>query len=126
VHQLNLLYSIRSVVVNTEQSWLWDLSISDFECVCVAWRKASLKRVYSLPWQTHSNVLYSLCNKWRTEDEIYRRTLLFGLRCTNSPSSVVQFFSRFSLSYGLMYSILVMNIGLLVGCQRYALIVESI
>ena len=57
--KLNLLYSFCSSLYGAE---LWDLSNSDFECICVAWRKA-LKRVYSLPWRTHSNVLYSLCNK---------------------------------------------------------------
>ena len=113
--KLNLLYSFCSSLYGAE---LWDLSNSDFECICVAWRKA-LKRVYSLPWRTHSNVLYSLCNKWRVEDEIYRITLLFGLRCINSQSSVIQFVSRFSINYGLMHSILGRNI--LVGCQRYGL-----
>jgi len=63
--------------------------------------------------------LYSLCNKWPIEDEIYRRTLLFGLRCINSQSSVVRFVSRFSINYGLMHSILGRNV--LVGCQRYGL-----
>jgi len=113
--KLNLLYSYCSSLYGTE---LWDLSNSDFECICIAWRKA-LKRVYSLPWRTHSNILYSLCNKWRIEDEIYRRTLLFGLRCINSESLLVRFVSRYSINYGLMHSILGRNI--LVGCQRYGL-----
>jgi hypothetical protein len=113
--KLNLLYSFCSSLYGAE---LWDLSNSDFECVCVAWSKA-LKRVYSLPSRTHSNFLYSLCKKWRTEDEMYRRTLLFGLRCVNSQSSVVRFFSLYSVNYGLMHSILGRNI--LVGCQRYGL-----
>ena len=95
-----------------------DLSNSAFDCICAAWRKA-LKRVHSLPWRTHFNVLYSSCNKWRVEDEIYRRTLLIGLRCIHSQSSVVQIVSRFSINYGLMHSSLGRNI--LVGCQRCGL-----
>jgi hypothetical protein len=57
VHQvnLNLLYSFCNNLYGAE---FWDLSNSDFECVCVAWRKA-LKRVYSLLWRTHSNVMIS-------------------------------------------------------------------
>ena len=113
--KLNLLYSFCSSLYGAE---LWDLSNSDSESICVAWRKA-LKRIYSLPCRTHSNVLYSLRNIWRIEDEIFRRTLLFGLRCINSQSSVVRFVSRFSIKYGLMHSILGRNI--LVGCQRYGM-----
>jgi len=41
---------------------------------CVAW---GLKRVSSLPLRTHFNILYSPCDKWPIEDEIYGRS--FGL-----------------------------------------------
>ena len=113
--KLNLLYSFCSSLYGAE---LWDLFHCDFKCIGVAWRKA-LKRVWTLPWRTHSNMLYSLCDKWRIEDEIYRRTLLFGLRCINSESSVVRYVSRFAINYGLMHSVLGRNI--LFGCQRYGL-----
>jgi len=113
--KLKLLYSFCSSLYGAE---LWDLSSCDFECITVAWRKA-LKRVWSLPWRTHSNVLYSLCNKWPTEEEIYRRSLLFGLRCITSESSVVRYVSRFGIKYGLMHSVLGRNI--LFGCQRYGI-----
>ena len=81
-----------------------------------------LKRIWSLPWRIHSNILYALyalCNKWRIEDEIYRRSLLFGLRCVSSDSSIVRFVSRFGIKYGLMNSVLGRNI--LFGCEKYGL-----
>jgi len=58
--KLKVLYSFFSSLYGAE---LWDLSRCDFECVNVVWRKA-LKRVWSLPWRTHSNILI-LCYKSR-------------------------------------------------------------
>ena len=46
--------------------------------IVLLWREA-LKRVWSLPRLIHSIILYSLCNKWPIEEEIYRRSLLFGI-----------------------------------------------
>jgi len=112
---LKLLYSFCSSFYGAE---LWDLYNCNFDCIGVAWRKA-LKRIWSLPWRTHSNLLYALCNKWRIEDEIYRRSLLFGLRCVSSDSSVVRFVSRFGIKYGLMNSVLGRNV--LFGCEKYGL-----
>ena len=104
--RLKLLYSFCNSLYGAE---LWDLSRCDFGCITVAWRKA-LKRVWSLPWRTHSNILYTLSNKWPIEEEIYRRLLLFGIRCINSESTVVRYVSRFGIKYGLMHSILGRNI----------------
>ena len=104
--KLKLLYSFCSSLYGAE---LCDLSHCDFDCITVAWRKA-LKRVCSLPWRTHSNILYSLCNKWPIEQEIYRRSLLSGIRCMNSESSVVRYVSRFVDKYGLMHSVMGRNI----------------
>ena len=69
-----------------------------------------------LPWRTHFNILYSLWNKWPIEEKICIRSLLFGLRCITSESSVVRYVSRFGIKYGLMHSVLGRNI--LFGCQR--------
>ena len=113
--KLKLLYSFCSSLYGAE---LWDLSSCDFECINVAWRKA-LKRIWRLPWQTHTDILYSVCNKWPMEEELYRRSLLFGLRCIDSESSVVRYVSRFGIKYGLMHSVLGKNV--LFGCQRYGI-----
>jgi hypothetical protein len=59
-----------------------------------------------------------LCNKLCVEDEIYR-SLLFGLRCINSDSSVVRFVSRFGIEYGLTNSVLGRNV--LFGREIYDL-----
>jgi hypothetical protein len=67
--KLKLLYSFCSSLYGAA---LWDLSCCEFDCITVVWRKA-LKRVWSLLWRTHCNILYSLCNKWRIEEEIYMR-----------------------------------------------------
>ena len=113
--KLKLLYSFCSSLYGAE---LWDLSSCNFECINVAWRKA-LKRVSSLPWRTHSHILYSLCNKWPMEEELYTRSLLFGLRRITSKPSVVRYVSRFGIKYGLMHSVLGKII--LFGCQRYGI-----
>ena len=52
------------------------------------------------------------------EDEIYR-SLLFGLRCINSDSSVVRFVSRLGIEYGLTNSVLGRNV--LFGREIYDL-----
>jgi len=71
----------------------------------------------SVPWRTHCSILYSVCNKW--PKEIYGRTLLFGIRCITSESSVVRYVSRFGIKYGLMHS--VMGRNNLFECQRYGI-----
>ena len=124
-HIIIIPYHIISFCSSLYGAELWDLSRCDFDCITVAWRKA-LKRVWSLPWRTHSNILYSLCNKWPIGEEIYRRALLFGIRCINSETrcinsetSVVRYVSSFGIKYGMMHSVLGRNI--LSGCQRYGI-----
>jgi len=105
---------------------LWYLSRCDFDCINVVWRKA-LKRVWSLPWRTHSSIPYSLCNT-PYEEYIYRRSLLCGKRCITSESSVVRYVSRFGIKYGLMHSVSLLDkwvnlLGenILFRCQRYGI-----
>jgi len=76
-----------------------------------------LKRVWSLPWRTHSNILYALRDKLPNEEEIHRRSLLFVIRYINSESSVVRYVSRFGIKYVLIHSVLGRNI--MFGCHRY-------
>jgi hypothetical protein len=89
----DLLYSYCSSLYGCE---IWDLNSPQLAAIGVTWRKA-LKRVWQLPYNTHSNVLYSLCGKWSIDDEIYRRNFRFVLSCINSSCSIVNEVSRMCL-----------------------------
>jgi len=110
--KLKLLHSFRSSLYGAE---LWDLTRCEFQSITAAWRKA-LKRVWSLPSQTHYNILYSLYDEWPVEEAIIRISVLFGIRC---ESSVVRRVSGFGFEYGLINSVLGRNI--LFGCQKYVI-----
>jgi hypothetical protein len=111
--KLQLMYVYCSSVYGSE---LWDLQNSDLELVCIPWRKA-LKRIWKVPMQSHSDILYCLCNRWSLEDELYRRNLLFIYRCLNSECTVVKYIASFASSHLPMYSPIGRN--LVNGCMKY-------
>jgi len=59
---------------------LWhldDCKISDF---CIAWRKA-LRRIWNVPYNTHCELVYCLCNDLPVFDKICKRSLRFIAAC---------------------------------------------
>ena len=86
VVKLRLLYSYCSSLYGAE---LWNLNSPELAAIGVSWRKA-LKRVWNLPFGTHSHILYALCGKWSIEDEVRRRCLRFIVSCLSSNCSIVR------------------------------------
>lgn len=84
--------------------------------MCVSWRKA-LRRLWSLPAQTHCDLLYRICNCWPLEDELYRRCILFSLRCLRSENRVVNFIAKCAIDYEKMRSPIGRNF--INGCIRF-------
>jgi hypothetical protein len=92
----SLLYSYCSSLYGCE---LWKLGSPEIEAVGVSWRKA-LKRVWGLPFRTHSDILYAVCGKWSIEDEVCRRSIRFISSCLECDCSIVNFVVNFGLHNG--------------------------
>jgi hypothetical protein len=75
---------------------LWSLTNSNVKEFCVAWRK-SLRRVLSLPFQTHGDLLPLLSQCLPVFDEICRRSLNFVRSCIRHESDLVQFIALHGL-----------------------------
>jgi len=95
VHKLGLMYSYCSSLYGAE---LWNLNSPELAAIGVSWRKA-LKRVWNLPLDTHSHVLYSLCGRWPIEDEVRRRSMRFITSCLSSNCKVVQDVAKMCLTF---------------------------
>ena len=92
-----------SFCTNFYGSDLWDLgnpSVSDF---FIAWRKG-LRRVWGLPYTTHSDLLPVLANTIPILDELHRRTANFINNCLSSKCRVVHVIARHGVYFGLMKS----------------------
>jgi hypothetical protein len=88
------------------------------ELICILWRKA-LQCIWKLTVQTHSDILYCLCNGWSVEDELFRCSLLFIHRCINSDSYVVKYIVSFVTSHASMRSTMGRNIYNKYTCNRF-------
>ena len=77
-----LLYSYCSGFYGCE---LWRLKSPQLQSVGATWRRA-LKRIWQLPNNTHSDLLYALCGKWSIDDEISRRQIRFFFNCLTIDS----------------------------------------
>ena len=100
---------------------VWELSSSDMESICVAWRKA-LRRILNLPYNTHSSLIPVITETLPIFDEICRRTARFIYSCYVSPSQLVRFVSRYCVVFGKHCSTLGSNALFL--CDRYDLSYE--
>jgi len=67
---------------------LLELNHSNLETVCITWRK-DLRRIWDLPYHTHSNILPIRCSCLPMYDEIYKRTANFIDQCLNSDCALV-------------------------------------
>jgi hypothetical protein len=102
---------------------IWDLSHSDIESLCITWRKG-IRRVYQLPYTTHSLLIPGLCDTLPMIDLFYKRMLNFVYRCLNSQSSLVNFVTRHGILSGQMNSVLGRNV---ISCSlRYNTSVDCI
>ena len=102
---------------------IWDLSHSDIESLCITWRKG-IRRIYQLPFTTHSVLIPGLCDTLPLIDLFHKRMLNFVYRCLNSQSSLVNFVTRHGILVGQMDSVLGRNV---INCAlRYDTTVDCI
>ena len=74
-------------------SQLWDLAHRSIDDVCIVWRKG-LRRIWSLPYCTHSNLLPRICGLLPLYTEILCRTAFFIMKSLMSFNSTVAFVAR--------------------------------
>ena len=92
-------------------------------CVLLG-EKESCRRVYQLPYTTHSLLIPGLCDTLPMIDLFYKRMLNFVYRCLNSQSSLVNFVTRHGILSGQMNSVLGRNV---INCSlRYNTSVDCI
>lgn len=92
--KLQLLYSYCSSLFG---SVLWDMSCNCLSSLFVSWRR-SLKRIWGLPSNAHSDLLYGLCGKRPIDIDVMYRTLNFIYKCTSSDNNLVRSVTRYMLS----------------------------
>ena len=83
---------------------------------CIAWRKG-LRRVWSLPYDTHTALLAPLSDSDPVMDEICRHTLSFTVNCPSSNCNLVSFVSRRAVNFGRVFSPTGCNV--MFCCERY-------
>jgi len=113
--KINLMYSYCSSLYGCE---LWDPRSQQLSTIAVSWRKA-LRRLWNLPYDTHSHVLYALCDKLPIEDEVCRRSLRFAMSCISTDCSVVRDVVKMNLLHRPAQSVIGRN--LLNCCELYNL-----
>ena len=77
-------------------SVLWNLGHAEIERLCAAWRTA-LRRIFRLPYNSHSNLLFALCSKIPVFDELCKRVMNFHFTCLKSTNSAVRFICHHSM-----------------------------
>ena len=87
---------------------LWSLENRSLVCVSVAWRKA-LRKIWSLPKETHNYLLPIISNCIPIYNEIARRSHNFCFNCLNSPNNLTRFIACSSLSHGRGFSLIGRN-----------------
>ena len=94
---------------------LWDLSHPGVQNVYTAWKRG-LRRIWGLPYDSHSNLLPLLSDSLPIFDLICVRLVNFLQKCVSSDSTVVNFISLHGILYGRSFSPIGRNI--LFCCKR--------
>lgn len=76
-------------------SVLWNLQLPDINFICTAWRSA-LRKIWRIPYNTHSNTVSALGGKIPLLDELCRRVLNFHFVCLKSNNRIVSTMCRHS------------------------------
>jgi len=79
-------------------SVIWNLSHNSIEDICVAWTKG-LRRILSLPYNTHSRLISPVCDFLPVREELICRCASFIMKCLNSCNSLVHSVSRTGIWY---------------------------
>jgi hypothetical protein len=85
---------------------LWKLDHNNIVLLCTAWRQA-IRRVWSLPYTTHSSVLPQLCHSLPLLDEIRSHTFSFIRRCLSHRSALI----RSTATYGTLFARVMSPVG---------------
>jgi len=102
-----------------DASLLLDLDHPAINAFCATWRKG-LRRVWGVPYCTHSSLLPVMSSYLPLLDELCRRTALFIKRCLESDSPIVSTVACYGIYYGRMNSHLGLNAFFC--CSRYDVI----
>ena len=78
---------------------LWNFNTSVYESLCVAWNKA-LRRVWRLPYMTHTCLLGPLNGQIHIADQLNIRFIKFVNRMVHSCNPIVSFIGKYSAIYG--------------------------
>jgi len=97
-------------------SVLWDLSHPSVDDICAAWRKAA-RRVWGLPYRTHSVLLAPVSGALPLLDELACRCVRFIGNCLDSENTVVSHVARYAIFSGRACSPLGLNAQFC--CGRY-------
>ena len=102
---------------------LWNFENKAIEHFCTAWRKG-LRRVWGLPYDSHSDILPLLSDSLPILDELCRRSVAFINTCLISDSPTV----RAVTSYGLYAARMLSPLGrnAFFCCERYGVRVGQI
>ena len=74
-------------------SVIWNLSDNSIDYICVARRKG-LRRILSLPYNTHSRLISPICDFLPAREELICHCASFIMKCPNSCNDVVHSVSR--------------------------------
>jgi len=102
---------------------LWSLLDAEVQGLCIAWRN-SIRKIWELPYQTHSYLLPLLCRCLPIFDQFCMRSLNFVQRCLAHDSDVVKFISDYCMKYGRSNSCIGKNV--LFCSQRYKCNIEMV
>ena len=88
---------------------IWFLEHELIKQYCIAWRKGQ-RRVWSLPNNTHNDLLPIICNSLPVFDEICRRAILFIYKCMSHESELIRFIIRHGVSFARTRSVIGSNV----------------
>jgi hypothetical protein len=88
---------------------IWQLTNPAIEDICIAWRK-SLRRIWNLPYRTHSYLLALISNCLPIFDEICRRSLNFVSRCILEGNALTRFIVLHGLYFARGFSMVGQNV----------------
>jgi len=97
---------------------LWNLTCSDVQTVCKAWRQA-LRRVWNLPYNCHTAIIENLSGNIPIFDFICTRNLNFIKNCLCSDNLLVNFVVKHGVFFSRMWSCVGRNVQFC--CERYGL-----
>ena len=85
----------------------------------LAWRKG-LRRILSLPYNTHSRLISPVCDFLPVREELICRCVSFIMKCLNSCNSVVHSVSRIGI-YGTMRMLSPIGANVQFCCNYYGM-----